>query len=752
MKRLLCSTTAISMALWPLPTVPAYAQQLMGDGSVTAIDGSVLCVPTAEAACNPGDYAAQAQAIEQALADAQRAADEAAAAEAQRQADEAAAVEAQRQADEAAAAAEAQRAADEAAAVEAQRAADEAAAAEAQRAADEAAAADAQRAADEAAAADAQIQADEAAAAAEAQRLADDAAAIEAQRLADEAAAVEARRLADEAAAMDTQRLVDESAAIEAQRLADEAAVEAARLAAEASQNAEAQAAADAAAAEAQRLADEASAAEAQRLANEAAAADTQRAADDAATATEAQRLADEAAAATEAQRLADEAAATEAQRLADEAAATEPVVLETVIPEVLQVEVAPDGTETVVMPDVPLAPTVLVDTTVTPDVAPEAIENLGELLAAPAATDDPALVPEVIAAPLLEAAAIPLAPEASQRANPDAPAVLEQLLTAEDTRSSTEEFAARPGVEPGRRRDGLSDLEKVGLVALGAILVGAVLNNGNQVVDNSGDRVVVRSTSGQYYVYKDDDALLRRPGSNVRTETYGDGSTRTIVDRGDGTQVVTIRDATGRVLRRATFDRNGREIVLIDDLFEETRVDVSTLPTPTRARVTISTSGGDAELKAALARVQAAELGRSFSLRQIREIPQVRALAATVEVNAITFDSGSAAITASEAEKLADLGGIINDLIASNPGEIFLIEGHTDAVGTASSNLTLSDRRAESVARALTEYFSVPPENLVVQGYGEGELLIPTTGNERANRRVAVKVISPLMRTAALP
>jgi outer membrane protein OmpA-like peptidoglycan-associated protein len=120
--------------------------------------------------------------------------------------------------------------------------------------------------------------------------------------------------------------------------------------------------------------------------------------------------------------------------------------------------------------------------------------------------------------------------------------------------------------------------------------------------------------------------------------------------------------------------------------------------------------------------------------------------------VNAITFDSGSAAITASEAEKLADLGSILNDLIALNPGEIFLIEGHTDAVGTASSNLTLSDRRAESVARALTEYFNVPPENLVVQGYGEAELLIPTTGNERANRRVAVKVITPLMRTAALP
>jgi outer membrane protein OmpA-like peptidoglycan-associated protein len=421
-------------------------------------------------------------------------------------------------------------------------------------------------------------------------------------------------------------------------------------------------------------------------------------------------------------------------------------------IPPVLTTEVAPDGTEVVLAPDVPLVPTVLVDPVATPDVAPEAVENLGELLAAPTATADPAVIPEVVPAPVLEAAAIPLAPDATPPADVPAPVVLEQVLTEADTRSSAEEFAAVAAPEPGRRRDGLSDLEKVGLVALGAILVGAVLNNGNQVVDNTGDRVVVRDTAGKYFVYKDDDALLRRPGSNVRTETYRDGSTRTIVDRGDGTQVVTIRDATGRVLRRATFDQFGREIVLIDDLVEETRVDVTTLPPPNRARVTISTSDGDAELKAALARLQAEELGRTFSLRQIREIPQVRALAATVEVNAITFDSGSAAIRASEAAKLADLGGIINDLIAANPGEIFLIEGHTDAVGSASSNLTLSDRRAESVARALTEFFNVPPENLVVQGYGESELLIPTTGDERANRRVAVKVITPLMRTAALP
>ena len=78
-----------------------------------------------------------------------------------------------------------------------------------------------------------------------------------------------------------------------------------------------------------------------------------------------------------------------------------------------------------------------------------------------------------------------------------------------------------------------------------------------------------------------------------------------------------------------------------------------------------------------------------------------------------------------------------------------FAVEGHTDAVGSASSNLALSDRRAESVALALTEYFAVPPENLVVQGYGESDLLVPVATSEPANRRVAVRLITPLLQTA---
>jgi outer membrane protein OmpA-like peptidoglycan-associated protein len=258
----------------------------------------------------------------------------------------------------------------------------------------------------------------------------------------------------------------------------------------------------------------------------------------------------------------------------------------------------------------------------------------------------------------------------------------------------------------------------------------------------------VVRRDDGTYTVLKDDDTLLRQPGSTVRTETYSDGSTRTIVERDDGSRIVTIRDASGRVLRRARIDADGRETLLIDDTRPVDRIVLSELP-PRRADVTLLATDSDADLAAALAAIEARAAARSYSLRQIREYREVRALAPVVDVSNITFATGSSVIAVSEAEKLAALGGLITRMIAERPYELFLVEGHTDAVGSAASNLALSDRRAESVALALTEYFGVPPENLVVQGYGESDLRIPTETAEPLNRRVAVRVITPLLQAS---
>lgn len=76
----------------------------------------------------------------------------------------------------------------------------------------------------------------------------------------------------------------------------------------------------------------------------------------------------------------------------------------------------------------------------------------------------------------------------------------------------------------------------------------------------------------------------------------------------------------------------------------------------------------------------------------------------------------------------------------------MFLIEGHTDAVGNDTDNLSLSDRRAEAAAALLTQQFGVPAENLTSQGYGEQYLKIQTQAPERQNRRVTIRRITPLL------
>jgi outer membrane protein OmpA-like peptidoglycan-associated protein len=65
--------------------------------------------------------------------------------------------------------------------------------------------------------------------------------------------------------------------------------------------------------------------------------------------------------------------------------------------------------------------------------------------------------------------------------------------------------------------------------------------------------------------------------------------------------------------------------------------------------------------------------------------------------------------------------------------------------VGSDTDNLVLSDRRAESIAVALSTNFEIPPENLVTQGYGEQYLKIATAEAERENRRVTLRRITQL-------
>src|SRR5205807_8371353 len=96
--------------------------------------------------------------------------------------------------------------------------------------------------------------------------------------------------------------------------------------------------------------------------------------------------------------------------------------------------------------------------------------------------------------------------------------------------------------------------------------------------------------------------------------------------------------------------------------------------------------------------------VARRYSLDEIRYSPSVRQLMPSVDVNSINFESGSWEIPPDQAAKLQVIADGLNRAIQRNPREVFLIEGHTDAVGSDVDNLSLSDRRAESAAELLTQ------------------------------------------------
>ncbi|SEO14707.1 OmpA family protein [Salinihabitans flavidus] len=341
-----------------------------------------------------------------------------------------------------------------------------------------------------------------------------------------------------------------------------------------------------------------------------------------------------------------------------------------------------------------------------------------------------------------------------------EAAEVTTETVTEDTRRSSDEEFlewsredadkdeaSDQTAATPARSDSGMSDLEKAGLFALGAVVVGALLSNGQRVEANTGDRVVVVDDDNDYRILKDDDALLRQPGSQVRTERFNDGSTRTVITRTDGTEIVTIRDSSGRVLRRIHVDADGRQYLLFDDTRDFEPVVVRDLPRPASDDFDYRAATDRESLRRALLAADRGDIDRSFSLRQVREIHEVRQLAPEINLRNITFATNSAALQPSQAEELRQMGILMRELIADDPTELFLIEGYTDAVGSPGHNLLLSDRRAESVALSLSEYFNVPTENIVIQGYGERFLKISTQQAERLNRRVAVRRITTLVR-----
>ena len=279
----------------------------------------------------------------------------------------------------------------------------------------------------------------------------------------------------------------------------------------------------------------------------------------------------------------------------------------------------------------------------------------------------------------------------------------------------------------------------------------------GGEIVRSESDRVIVKLGDQVIIRKQDESERFLRDADDVEVVQLRGGRTRTTVTRLNGVQIITVTNRYGEIIRRLRRFPNGQEIILIDNR-EDNRPSVNfdirlprlVVQIPRRDYIVDLQRASEADIQAALTAPPVERVERVYSLEEVRRSERLRDKIRRIDLDTVTFASGSAAISRSQVRTLTQIGEALEDVIYEDPDEIYLVEGHTDAVGSALYNLALSDRRAESVAIILAESFDIPPENLITQGYGEDYLKIPTLADERRNRRVTIRRITPLIRADA--
>ena len=88
----------------------------------------------------------------------------------------------------------------------------------------------------------------------------------------------------------------------------------------------------------------------------------------------------------------------------------------------------------------------------------------------------------------------------------------------------------------------------------------------------------------------------------------------------------------------------------------------------------------------------------------------------------------------AAELQKMAEF-------VKDNPGKRFVIEGHTDSVGSDADNMKLSLLRAEKIRFYLSDKMGIPASLLEAHGFGESNPIADNNTQEgrQRNRRVVI-------------
>ena len=329
------------------------------------------------------------------------------------------------------------------------------------------------------------------------------------------------------------------------------------------------------------------------------------------------------------------------------------------------------------------------------------------------------------------------------------------------------------PSGPPERRRGSRIGPAGAAAIGVGAGLIGGFMLNqgaraervdevrerrreftqdGVTVIHEPG-RTIVRDGEG-VFIRHDETARFRDLGGDFRTERRGNEMV-SFYERPGGVRVITVTDENGQLVRRIRRYPDGREVILIDNSFRprartfEEQIIVLPPPEYSIPRERYIVDAGEAQpevIYEALTAPPVQRPPRRYTLDEVRHSPTVRAYTRSVDVNTINFDAGSWEVKPDQVSRLDTIAAALGRAITANPNEVFLVEGHADAVGNDTDNLSLSDRRAQAVAAVLTQSYNIPPENLTTQGYGEQYPKVQTQGPSRENRRVTLRRVTELL------
>lgn len=126
----------------------------------------------------------------------------------------------------------------------------------------------------------------------------------------------------------------------------------------------------------------------------------------------------------------------------------------------------------------------------------------------------------------------------------------------------------------------------------------------------------------------------------------------------------------------------------------------------------------------------------RSISFDPIETIPEPKAKSVGLGLP-IQFNYNSDAITNSSRPYIDQLGKMLSYENLNN--EKVVIEGHTDAFGSAQYNQNLSMKRAEAIKRYLSNQYNIDLNRMLISGKGEYSPLTGKSPYAAINRRVEI-------------